>query len=488
MLIILFSAIFIEANCQYSKVLYYMKLPQNHLLNPAIKPTSKIYIGLPVVTGIGAEAGNDFLKLSDIIEPGMKIDSSFFKKINLNRIAGNLKDQNTITTDASIQLFGLGLTFGGDLYVFADIIDKFNAETILPRDLLELYVNGYENFVGRNIDLSGMNFKGQYFREYGLGFSKNITSRLRVGVKGKLLSGIASMSFDNRSFTLKVNNDFSQTVTSDASLDVSGRGALQRIFNENNVLFKSETTTKTDIKGFAVDYLTCPVVNTGFSADIGIVYNPVRLLTLSASVTDLGYITWKKDLKSFKANNSFNLAGITLQDVANGTFSFEKLQESLIDTIKNNFIEDPAPRPYKTYLPTGITAGASLNLLSFFSLGFLSESHIYSGVVKEAVTLSANAYLGRVLSASMSYTVANYSYNNIGAGLALKTGPLQFYVIADKIPLGWDKAYYEKNDTAEPGSFSFPKDMNLININVGLNIIFGKLITKKTDKPMIIVD
>ncbi len=497
LLLMLITAVCLDATSQNSQVLYYMKLPQNHLLNPAIKPSDKFYIGLPIVTGTNSEFGNNFLHVSDILPSGTKIDSAFLETpiFDLNKLAGKLKDHNTITTDASIQLLGLGLSFGKDLYIFLDVVDKINAKTVFPRDLLQLYMTEPINLIGKTIDLSDMNLQAQYYREYGLGFSKNITKNLRIGAKVKLLSGIASASLDNKSLTMKVNSDSSQTVTADAMMNVSGKETLNNILYDNNIknfsfdfFGKPDTIKGVNYKGLILDYLKIPVSNIGAAIDVGAVYNLGKFFTISASVTDLGFINWKHDLQSYKANNTFNLPGITLKDVVNDTtISADDFANSLIDTVKNSF-KGTTPKSFRTYLPMGISAGVSINLLPVISLGVLSNTRFYAGTVRESVTLSANAYLGRMLSASASYTIANYSYNNLGFGLAFKTGSIvQFYVIADKIPLTWGKVYVETGDNGKYSPIPVPQNMNLFNLSFGMNIVFGKPITKKTDRPMIVV-
>ena len=489
-LMMLITAVCIDAASQNSQVLYYMNLPQNHFLNPAIKPVERFYVGLPIITGISAGFGNNFLTVSDFLPSGTKIDSAYFQNapFDLNKLAGKLKDHNTLTTDASIQLFGLGMSFGKDLYIFFDIVDRTSVKMVLPHDLMQLYITKPDQLMGKTIDLSGMNIEGQYFREYGLGFSKNITSKFRIGVKAKLLSGIASMSLIDRSLTLKVNNDFSQTITADASMDISGKATLNRVFSDNNIIGKSSNTTnsRTNIKGFVSDYLKIPVSNIGVSFDIGAVYNLNKFITFSASVTDLGFINWKSDLKSFKANSTFTLPGVTLKDVTNNTeISIDSLGQSIFHGIKNNFIE-AVPQSFKTYLPKGFSAGLGINLLPVISFGVLSNTKIYAGTAQESVTFSANTYLGRILSASMSYTVANYSYNNLGFGLAFKAGIAQFYFIADKIPLSWGKIYYINKDNVSYSPITIPQNMNLLNLQLGMNIVFGRQVTKKADKPMVI--
>ena len=488
LLIMLIAAFCLSAASQNGQVLYYMKLPQNHLLNPAIRPSDKFYIGLPVVTGINTEFGNNFFKISDIAPSGTIIDSSFIKKLDPETLANRLKDKNSIATDASIQLLGLGMSFGKDLYVFIDVVDRINSKGVFPRDLLALYMTGSADFIGKTLDLSGLNIKAQYYREYGLGFSKNITKKLRIGAKVKLLSGIASSSLDNRSFAIKVNTDSTLTVTPDSYLNISGKETLNRVFTNNKILGGSDSTATGDFKGFIFDYLKMPLSNFGLGLDIGAVYNLNKYLSFSASVTDIGYISWKHDLKSYYSNKPYNMKGYSIDYLVNHPdFSIENFIDSLTKVIEGNY-RDTVPKTFKTYLPMGVSAGVSINPLPFLSLGVLSNTKFFGGTVREAVTLSANAYVGRIVTASLSYTMANYTYNNLGFGLGFKTGSIfQFYVIADKIPLDWGKVYVKKdNGDLSPG-IPIPQKMNLFNLSFGMNIVFGKPITKKTDRPMIVV-
>jgi hypothetical protein len=308
-------------------------------------------------------------------------------------------------------------------------------------------MTGSADFIGKTLDLSGLNIKAQYYREYGLGFSKNITEKLRIGAKVKLLSGIASSSLDSRSFAIKVITDSTLTVTPDSYLNISGKETLNRVFTNNKILGGSDSTATGDFKGFIFDYLKMPLSNFGLGLDIGAVYNLNKYLSFSASVTDIGYISWKHDLKSYYSNKPYNMKGYSLKYLINHPdFSIENFIDSLTKVIEGNY-RDTVPKTFKTYLPMGVSAGISINPLPFLSLGVLSNTKFFAGTVREAVTLSANAYVGRIVTASLSYTMANYTYNNLGFGLGFKTGSIfQFYVIADKIPLDWGKVYIRKNN------------------------------------------
>lgn len=471
-----------EIYSQNSRVAYFMKIPQNHLLNPAIKPTSRFYIGLPALSGIYAGVGNNFISLNDIIISNLESEQIFtfqdpgFKP---DQLAEKLKDNNTITSEGALQLLGLSIPVGRNYCIFIDVIDRIAAKTVFPRELMDLYITESTDFINKTIDIADLKITGQYYREYGLGFSGDIIKNLRIGAKFKLLSGMASVSFDNQLFSLKVDSNLSQTVTTNSSLDIGGQETIRRIFTDNNFLFKPENGGKTDIGGFVTDYLLNPVINSGLAFDIGAVYNLGKLFTFSASVTDLGFINWTEELESYSSNSTFTLPGITLKDVASQSFSINDLTETLRDSLQRNFNGVDSPQPFRTYLPTSILAGASINIFPVLSLGFLSESKIYAGNLKQSFIFSGNFYAGRTLSASLSYTITNSSYNNLGFGLAVKAGFAQLYLTADKIPLSWDKVYL--NNRMQ----NLPENLSMLTLQLGLNIIFGKPVTKKTDTPML---
>ncbi len=460
---------------QVSNVAYFMNIPQAHFLNPALKPQTRFYIGLPVISGVSTGEQSNFLTTSTLFTPGIKADSIFsFQNPNfdLKKIAAKLQKRNMLEFDANVQLLGIGFPVGKNFSVMIDVNDRFTAKAVIPKELLNVYIQGGAAFMNQTMNLSNINVKGQLFREYGLGFSGEIIHNLRIGAKVKLISGIGSLSFDDSRFDLKVNSDLSQTVTADATLENAGQEELKKL------------TSSGGGSQIIHNYLGLPLRNPGFGIDFGAIYNLGSMFSFSFSVKDLGFIKWKDDLQAWTARGSFNLPGITLADVHNQTFSLDKMYSSLSDSIKSNFKPVVSTKAFTTALPTDIIAGASITPLKFITLGILSVSRVYAGSVSEQLTMSANAHVGRVLSASLAYTMANNSYNNLGAGLAITAGVAQIYLIADKIPMVWQKIYVPKGS----GNYSavpLPENFNTLSFQLGVNIVFGKPVTQKTDKPML---
>jgi hypothetical protein len=481
-LIVILAMIFVSGSAQNSQVLYFMNLPQNHLMNPALRPSNSLYIGLPGVSGINIGINNNLINFSDVFMKGQSSDSVYSilrKGYNIDKFLDKIKDKNSIEAETSVQLFGLGFSAGKDLYIFFDINDRFDGNFVIPGDFFRLGLKGNESFVGKTIDFSALSADMKYYREYGLGFSKNFTSKLRIGVKGKILSGIAAASIDNRSLGINVNSDYSHTIN--ANLDINMSDPLDVYYDTNNnidsIVFDEKRFKTT--KGIT-DFILGKT-NTGLAFDIGATYTITNKITVSAAITDLGFIRWKKDLSNLSTKNSFTFNGLDMLGVVNGTKTIDEVGKEMLDSLKNSFVFTNSRKPFTTYLPFGVTLGGSYNLTKNVSVGVLSYTRFIGKQVRESLTLSGNLNLGNSFSTSISYTAANRQYDNIGFGLAFRPGIFQFYILTDRIPVTWNKLII--NDKG--GNILLPANWNTFNLRLGMNLAFGNRIKKKNDKPMI---
>jgi len=484
------------ASAQNSQVMYNMNLPQNHLGNPAFRPSNSLYIGLPVISGINFRMNNNFVNFSDILMKSPTGDPviSFLKSDkSIDDFLAKTGDRNYLEPQLTFQLFGLGFSVGKDAYFFLDINERVEGNVVLPGDLLELALKGNEKFVGSKIDLSSLRGDLKYYREIGLGFSKNFTDKLRVGVKGKLLFGIASLSVDNRSLGITVSDNYTHKLDADLIVNISApvKVSVNSGHDIQSIVFdKDRFKTSSGIINFISGKN-----NMGLGLDIGAEYDISDRLKVSAAITDLGFIKWKKDITNLKAKSQFEFSGLNVVDVINGIKTFDELGNEMRDTLKNAFTVSDSKVPFTTNLPLAVTFGGSYNLTKSFSLGLLSYSRIISQQFRESLTLSGNLNLGNVLSTSLGYTFENHRYDNLGAGLAIRAGTCQFYVIADRIPLMWNKVKVDSNRKDNQGveytshsTIPLPEVWDTINFRLGMNLVFGNRITKKADKPMILVE
>jgi hypothetical protein len=468
LLIALLTLIITGVAAQNSQVLYYMNLPQNHLLNPAVKPSSRIYIGLPALTGINLNITNSFLNFADVFKEGQEISKSTLAFLNSDfdrdKFLGKIKDMNYIEPRVSVQLLGLGITAGEDLYIFLDVIDNASINLVAPRDLFRLAFLGNQELVGQTIDLSDMKADFSYYHEIGIGASKNITPKFRFGAKAKLLFGVTGGTFNNYALNLKVNNDYTNTLQANMAWDISGPVSFTA--GDGNKVGDASFNDQVFKSGHDLTRFLTNTKNAGFGLDLGAEYMVNNQIVISAAITDVGFIKWKSDLSNIEAVDTIELHGLDFADIYNGTATIDDVTSSLADSLKNALVI-AGTKPFTTKLPVGVAIGGKYNLNDKFSIGLLSYSRISGQLIKEALTVSANMNIGNKVSASLCYTACNNNYTNLGLGIGFRASVVQFYFMADRIPLSWKKAGSSDN------SFPLPANWNTLNTRFGMNLVFG---------------
>ncbi len=468
-LLIAFIASVVSA--QNNQVLYFMDLPQNHLLNPALRPSNSIYVGLPVISGININITNNVFNYSDLFTEGLEVSESTVPFINsgydVDKFMDRIKKLNYFDTQASIQLLGFGITLRNKLYVFLDVTDHFKSNIVIPGDFFELAFRGNDKYYGTNLDLTALNADIKYYREAGMGFSKSITDKVRIGVKGKFLFGITSASVKNDQLSINVIDDNSHTFDSDITFNFSGPVKASPVSASDDQLdslwLDEDRFNKT---GDLIRFLT-NTRNMGFGLDIGAQFKITDKIIASAAMTDIGFIRWKSDLVNLKTQEHIDFSGLNMEEVYNGNASFGDISEGMVDSIRSSILVNRTAEPFTTILPSGITLGGQYIFNDKFSAGLLSYSKLAGRQVREALTLSANLNLGNFFSTTLAYTACNRSYNHLGFGLAIRGLFAQFYFLLDNIPLAWSKANFGSD------TFSFPDKWDTLNARAGFNLVFG---------------
>ena len=470
LLFFLATLTFAGLSAQTNLVLQNTDLPQNHLINPALRPSSSLYIGLPVISGIRLNLKSNFFSFSDVFmkdKSGDSVISILHKGSDPAAFLAKIKSKNIIIPEASVQIFGLGFSVGHDGYFFIDINDRIEGNLVLPHDLFSLILEGNKQFAGSSINLSQFGGDFKYYREAGLGYSMNITERLRVGIKGKMLFGIAGFSIDNRSFQVAVDKNYIHTMDADLVVNLSGPFSVKLNSDHtlNNIAIdESRINTSAGLKT-----LLSGMNNTGMGLDAGATYDITDKFTISAAMTDLGFIRWKNDVSNLEAKSKYVFRGVNIIDVINGTKTVDELGNEMADSLKKAFSFYDSHKSFSETLPYNLTFGASYHLSKIVSFGLTSESRISKYQVWETVELTANLNVIKNISAYLSYSLSNQQVNNLGAGVVAKSGIFQFYLLSDKIPLMWNKINVDKVN-----SITIPANMNTLNLRMGVNLIFGK--------------
>jgi len=463
---------------QLSQTQYFMNFPQANQANPAFRPSSKVFIGLPVISNINIGINNNLTSLSNLFQtlPGTdSIMTPLHPDYDRTAFLDKMGKRGYFSTDLTIQLLGVGFTVNNDWYIDLGLSQKAFASVYVPKDLFTFLLEGNESFIGSSIDLSGFGMEAYQYLEMSAGISKNIMPNLRVGGRFKLLFGGIGASLDNRRLEIDVNEDFSHTLHTDMTLNLNG--PMEVLTDADNLI--EDIVFNEDINPFEI---ILNGKNTGVAFDLGATYDLMQNLTFSASIIDLGFLRWKSNTFNLEANNRFSFDGFDVSGVINGDKSFDEMLEQFLDSLKSSFDLTDGESYFNTGVTTKMYLGAFYKPVKFFGVGLLSRSAINNKHVSQSLSLSANLYAGDALSTSLTYTMTNRSYNNLGFGFAVKFGGPQFYFVADQIPVNWIR--FENSEGRFAGIA--PDRIDFFNFRFGLNLVFGKMSQSKTDTPMLL--
>ncbi|MDA3780854.1 MAG: DUF5723 family protein [Bacteroidales bacterium] len=410
---------------QHSQTLYYMnRLPQSMQMNPAIQPECGFYLGFPVISSVQVGVGNNRISLNDAIQKHPTEDSliTFLHPLaNKEDFLSNIKNLNFLYENIHTNLFSFGFR-ANDWYASFNISERQSSTFTYPKDLISLVLNGNQEFNNSNIDFTDLDLNITYFREYGVSLSKTIGSQWTVGGRLKVLFGKANISVENHSFKLYSSID---SIHINSDIRVNASLPVESTTNADGDFDGFENIDTVDPLDFALDHS-----NMGFAIDLGATYRPIDKVSVSLSIIDLGYIKWSKGVTNLDLNGEFNYTGIDLSSEFDETDNSDPF-ETLTDSIENSFTITDKKESYTTPLGAKIYIGGSYYLTPKLNFSLLSQSRFYESKLYQAFTLSANARPIRGLSTSISYSIMDGNYSNLGFGLVLRPGPFQIYVISD---------------------------------------------------------
>ncbi len=462
---------------QQNNSLYFMdQLPQSNQLNPATQPFFGFYLGLPGISSIEVNGGNSALGFHDVIRFNSQLDSTvyFLNSQQAQRdLLSRFKKTNFVYTDGRIDLITLGLRINKNYYSF-NISERMEVRLNLPYDLVKFMLRGNLDSMDVNaptqtFDLSTLGIKATWYREYALGFSREIDDKITFGLRGKLLFGKANITTQS---SVTMANTGYQSWEPHSTIDVNS--SIPDLNVVTNSKSEIDSLKFKDVKDAnSIRNIAMNKANMGVALDLGFIYKPVHFFSIAASVVDLGYINWKNNLHHLSQDGSYNMEGVILHRPD----SIKPLT-ALLDTLKSKFAYNTTVDPYMTTLSPKLYVGMQLRVLNDVGLSVLTRMQIIEKSLQSQYTFSLNFYPGNVFLLTLSYTIADNMYDNFGAALSSKFGPLQWYIMTDRIPL-----YYAK----DVKGYYVPEYAKNINLRFGVNIVFGKKRHKRIfkDQPLV---
>lgn len=264
-------------------------------------------------------------------------------------IRGQMPDNPRTTVNVDEMYGGVSLQAGVlGSFGFA-IIDHAGSTITLTRGYVDLFLVGLPANSFYNLD--GTSFNAWWYREYNISYARKIpgilpfTQALYVGAGVKLVRGygIFQMEHNHSSLTNSTTNDLNlSTIT--ASTDFAAQRAGVDFFNNDD-------TTNAKFKPFP------DPVGKGTGFDLGITAELKNGMIVSWSLTDIGTITWDRNI---------------IETIGNGNYVFTGYSASVQDSAKHIFKGKNQPgESFKTSLPTVMRLGTSMEAQKIPGLSFL---------------------------------------------------------------------------------------------------------------------
>jgi hypothetical protein len=419
--LILLSLVLSIAPKAFSQVntLYFMEnVPFRNSLNPAFIPTQSYYLDLPLLSNISIWSGNSAVSAADIFfkQDGMLI-TPFHPNADRDAFLKMLQPTSYVNFNYQQEILGFGFRVRKNFYTFA-IKQRIESSVALPKDLMRLLLKGASDTINtNNFNLKSLQTDVTAYLETSLGFARPVNNRLTLGGKLKLLMGEAHADAKFSKLDLDINKQ---------SAVLSGSG-YARITSPYDVTQNSDGT----VKDFETNNSLQEPMGWGAGADLGATYKLCKNLTLSASLTDLGFIHWKKS--SWQANMTYKASFTGMDFKINSDDNDYATQ--IGDTLKNAFTYSKNGAGYTTWLTAKLRAGGEYNLVkNKITLGALWENTLGGTYRYSELTGSVNFRPFYCFNTSFSYGFINGKGGTFGFGLNLIGGPFNFFVATDYAP------------------------------------------------------
>lgn len=445
LLLFITSALFAQNN-----TLYFMEAVPYSRINPARQSENTWYMGFPMLGHMQLSLATPQFSLNDFTE---KKDGNLV--VDLNKLVDKLDHRNRVNFvyEQSIVDFGFK---AGDIYVDFGWSLKNEARMALPGDMARLFTDGNASFVNDPADFSPLWFNAQSYMEMAVGLNKQINEKLTVGARPKILFGIANtnMSFDK--FQISVDPD---TYNMRFAMDGAFRTNMPLMIEKDDDDRISNAEFDDDIN--PTDYF---MKNTGFAIDLGGHYQFSDKIEFEAALVDFGFIRWSSESTALSSKGDFDFEGVKY----NGDTDIEDFGDQLQDDLEKTFTVDDTKEAYSTWLTTKILLGARYKVNDSFKVGAMMRNRIYNKSYQPALTLSANYQPIKFIGLTGTYSMADGSFANFGAGLNLNLGAMQLHVVTDNIRglVAPHTSHYSSIQFGINWTFGFRKKSKVVDVKV----------------------
>jgi hypothetical protein len=412
--------------------------PQSLQVNTGFMPESNWYVALPGLNLPAISVSNTF-GMADLFET-----RGDYTYIDFTTTSSALNGGNgALEVGMQVDVLNFGFKFAEKHFIHLQAQTFANIKFGYNNGLINLLRYGFADSsnIGTRVTITNFGPEISAYSKVGIGYTYQLNEKMSIGVRPNYYMGHAYLSTLNTNIGFYTSPELDQLlVQADIEIQAGGVGTIL-----NNYLNLNQNTDNgqggetynplDDLNLFA---------NNGFGVDFGVNAAIDKTLHLSASVVDLGYIRWKENTMTHTMNAEIDFRGMDLSALTGGGDTEEGSTatadtsnssgiDSLLTSITDQLVITGDNSAFTTFLSTKVYLAGNWHMNEYVHLGFLIRSELENGGLKQAMTIAPSFKLGRAFNATISYTAANGTFNNIGLGLAWNAGPVQLYLVSDNL-------------------------------------------------------
>ncbi len=427
---------------------YFMKTSSARTaINPALRPDQG-YFGFPFLNNMYISGMTNTFMLENFLYPdkGTPVPTFMHEAVTYDEFIKNISDNNYVSMDVAYDLFSAGW-YSGEGFWSLNLGIKAHSDFNAPKSFFNFLKKGFsDSEPPRTYNMKDTRFIANSYAELGLGYSRSfMDDNLLLGLKGKVLFGLGDVDANITDFSITGSAE-EWRASSRATLNASAPGIYATYDDEDGTFDNLE---------FDEDEIAIPGYGLGF--DIGAAYSlqgitdfvPSGMVSdildrchVSASLTDIGFISWSK-------KNSVVLEAKTLEPIVinpnsntnpigEGTSLVDQLDDAVND-LENALDFQPSngtdgSESRTTSLRMTMNWGLEYEVTNMISVGLLSSTFFNHSHNQTELTLSGNFAPLEWLATSVSYSFMHSQFDTFGFALHLAPSKgMKFFIASDYV-------------------------------------------------------
>ena len=425
------AAAILPTSAQELRTSYFMETSNyRHQMNPALLDSP--YVGLlfsNINIGMTGNIGAKQFIFDTNGLPGYtgnyRYTTFMDPNVDAKTFLNKLHDKNRFDLYLNYNLFSVGFKAWGGVNLL-ELNLRSNTNLTLPKGLFEFAKTAGEK---EHYEFGGLGMRTQNYMELALGHSRDINKQWRVGGKLKFLIGAAYADFTADNVTLDMTED-AWRIQSNAQMKAS--------LLKSDVIHEDPSKNSADGRPRVkeLDNFGFSLPGFGMALDLGVTYKPIENLTLSAAITDLGFISWKN------THHASSQGDYTFDGFNNIYIGSDKDQTEDIDD-QFDQIGDDLEEMFSVYadgtktatqaLAATLNVGAEYKLPAYDKLkfGFLYTSRIHGKYSWHQGMLNVGVRPVKWFECNVNGAVTSTGVT-AGGMLSLKAPHFNFYIAADR--------------------------------------------------------